>query len=32
MIAQRIVNPEPFFRMKRQTADPSVLEQAAAGA
>jgi hypothetical protein len=26
MIGQRIVSPEPFFRWKRQVADPSVLQ------
>ena len=26
MIGQRIVSPDPYFRWKRQVADPSVLE------
>jgi amino acid transporter len=33
MIVQRIIRPDPFFRMKTETADPSVLEKPeAAGA
>jgi len=31
MVGQRIATPEPFFRWKRQVADPSALESAGAG-